>query len=268
MMNRFAGAALAAVVALPLQAQNRADFQWSKALSAGSTVSIHNINGDVKIVPSSSGKVEILGYKRGSGRNLDRLKVDVVESSRGINVCVLMADTDSECDEDGMHTNSRGRRWGRDDDWNDAEIRLEIAVPTNLTVRPSTVSGDIEVTGMHGEIRANTVSGDVHLDRLHASSVNVNTVSGDIDVRVDELTGRGDFSFHSVSGDIELDVPRDFGAELSMSTVSGDIDSDFPITLGGNNRMSRRGITARIGAGGRRLDVSTVSGDLKLRQSK
>lgn len=257
-----------ALVAAPvaLSAQRAADFNWSKALANGSTVSIHNINGDIKVVPSTNGKVEILGYKRGGSRAVDHLKVDVVESSRGIDVCVIMDDADVSCDEDGMHGNSR-RGWGNNRDWNDAEMRLEVAVPTSVVVRPRTVSGNIDVTGAHGEISANSVSGDVTLDRLHATSVSVQTVSGDIDVGIDELTGNGDFRFHSVSGDIQLNVPRTFGAELSMTTVSGDIDSDFPITVG-NGRMSRRSVNARIGAGGRRLDVSTVSGDLKIRSPK
>ena len=255
-----------ALVAAPLALNaQRADFNWSKALASGSTVSIHNINGDIKVVPSTNGKVEILGYKRGDSRAADHLKVDVVESSRGINVCVIMDDGDSSCDEDGMHNNSYRHSGGHY--WDDAEMRLEVAVPTNAIVRPSTVSGNIDLTGAHGDISANSVSGDITLDRLHATSVRVNTVSGDIDVGVDELTGTGDFNFHSVSGDIQLNVPRAFGAELSMSTVSGNIDSDFPITLG-NGRMSRRRVNARIGAGGRRLDVSTVSGDLKIRSAK
>ena len=141
-------------------------------------------------------------------------------------------------------------------------------MPANLMVSAGSVSGDVSIDGAHGDVSASAVSGDVHLDHLHATSVRANTVSGEIDVRVDELTGRGDFTFHSVSGDIRLEVPKGFGADLSMTTVSGDIDSDFPITLGGSNRWSRRRVDARIGDGGRRLDVSTVSGDLRLRMAK
>ena len=268
MIRSLSATAMLVTLALPAAAQNRAaDFSWSKPLAAGGTVSIHNINGDIKVVPSTSGKVEVLGFKRGSGRGLDNMKVDVVESSRGVNICVIRTDLDSYCDEEGMHQNDRRSRWSRDDDWGNGRVNLEIAVPTNLVVRPSTVSGDIDVTGAHGDISANSVSGEIILDKLLASSVRANSVSGSITVRIDRLTGAGDFSFHSVSGDVLLELPRDFGADLSMSTVSGDVDSDFPITLG-NGRMSRRSLNARIGAGGRRLDVSTVSGDLKLRMNK
>jgi len=252
------------VAAMPLAAQRRADFQWANALAAGSTVSVRNISGDVKVTASTTGRVEVLGFKHGSGSGLDRVKANVEQTSRGIVVCVLYDDNDS-CD-NGGHSNNRGR-WNRDDNCCNASIDLEVAVPTNLVVDAGSVSGDVEVSGAHGDVSASSVSGNVVLDHLHANSINANSVSGDVDVKVDELTGRGDFTFHSVSGDVTLEVPRDFGAELSMTTVSGDIDSDFPITLG-NGRMNRRSMNARIGAGGRRLDVSTVSGDLRLKVTR
>jgi DUF4097 and DUF4098 domain-containing protein YvlB len=106
------------------------------------------------------------------------------------------------------------------------------------------------------------VSGDVRLERVRASSVEVRTVSGEITTSIEALTGSGPLSFKTVSGDVRLEVPRNFDADLSMSTVSGDLDSDFQMTLGGG--MSRRRIEARIGGGGRRLELSTVSGDVRL----
>ena len=251
---------ITATLAAPALAQ-RGDFHWEKALSAGSQVSIHNINGDIKVVPSTSGKVEVIGTKRGNSRNFDRIKAEVQETSRGVSICVLRDDEDDYCDDRGIHSHSHVGR-----DWDRVSMNFEVAVPPNLMVSAGTVSGDIEMTGAHGDVTASSVSGDLRLDRLHASAVRANTVSGDIDVHVEELTGDGDFKFNSVSGGVTLEVPRNFGADLSMSTVSGDVNSDFPITLG-NCRMSRRSLNARIGGGGRRLDVSTVSGDLKLRMA-
>ena len=55
--------------------------------------------------------------------------------------------------------------------------------------------------------------------------------------------------------------------DLSMTTVSGGINSDYALTLG-NGRVNRRNIEARIGSGGRRLDLTTVSGDVKLRANR
>jgi DUF4097 and DUF4098 domain-containing protein YvlB len=113
-------------------------------------------------------------------------------------------------------------------------------------------------------VSANSVSGDIVLNHLRARSVTAHTVSGDVEVMVDEFTGSGDLSFHTVSGDVTLELPRQFDADVSMTTVSGAMDSDYPITLG-NGRTSRRSINARIGNGGRRLELKTVSGDVKLK---
>ena len=89
------------------------------------------------------------------------------------------------------------------------------------------------------------------------------SVSGDIFVQIDVLTGRGDLSFKTVSGDVTLELPKNLDADVSMSTVSGQMDSDYPLTL--NGRMNRRSIQARIGNGGRNLDIGTVSGNVRLR---
>jgi len=249
--------------ATPAAAQNRGDYHYEKALAAGSEVSIHNINGDIKVTPSTTGRVEVVGTKFGDDRDRNYIKADVRETSRGITICVLDDNSDSYCDDEGVHMHSRGNR-----DWDHGGMNLTVAVPANLVVSAGSVSGDVDVNGAHGDVSASSVSGDVRLDHLHATAVRAHSVSGDVDVRIDDLTGRGDLSFKSVSGNITLDVPQNFAADLSMSTVSGDINSDFPITLGGNNRMSRRRLEARIGAGGRRLDVSTVSGDLRIRSAK
>ena len=263
MTRRFASVALLSVLASAASAQARNDFRWEKALPAGNEVSINNINGDITVIPSSNGRVEVVGVKRGTG-NFDRIKAEVQQTSRGVIVCVL-PNEDSYCDDRGMHSESRNRRG--DNDWNDVRMDLEISVPTNLTVSANAVSGNISITGATGDIRANSVSGDVKLDRLRASSVYANSVSGDVEVSIQEFTGRGDLTFHSVSGDITLDLPRQLDADLSMSTVSGGINSDYAMTIG-DGRMDRRSLRATIGRGGRRLDFSTVSGSVKLRAAR
>ena len=264
MLRRLIPASLVtmAVAAAPAFAQAD-NFRWSGTAAAGSEVSVSNVNGNVTITPSTTGKVEVLGAKRGSGTSLSHIRADVQQTSRGIVVCVLYNES-SYCDDNGSHSNDRGSR-NRDDDWGNARIDLEVAVPTNLQVSANSVSGNVSVTGAQGDVRANTVSGDVILDKLHASSIKANTVSGDLEVRVDELLGRGDFSFNTVSGDLTLMVPRTFDADLSMSSVSGDVNSDFALTVSSTNRMRRGSVEARIGNGGRRLDVHTVSGNLRLR---
>lgn len=265
-MRRLLSVALVAALAAPALAQQRqSDFRWQGVVAAGGEVSLNNITGDVSVVPSTTGRVEVVGIKEGNSAYFDRIRVDVQPTPRGITVCVLLDTDDSYCDERGYHSNGRHRDRDYDRGVRNLAIRLEVAVPANLMVSASSISGDVFVSGAEGDVRANSVSGDVRLERLRASSVSANSVSGDIHVRIDQFTGRGDLQFNTVSGDVVLEVPKQFDADLSMTTLSGKVDSDFQLVVSGNSRWGRRGVDGRIGNGGRRLDLNTVSGDLRIR---
>ena len=241
------------------RSQNRdGDFRWERRLGSGQVVHARNINGDISVTPSSSGRVEIVGIRRGSSRSADRLNAAVSETSDGIIVCIIRVDSDDECDGNGQH-----RRGNDDDDWGRGSMNLEIRLPSNVEIDASSVSGNVEVTGAQGDVRAGSVSGDIRLDGLRATSIEARTVSGEITAAVESLTGSGPLSFKSVSGDVKLDLPRNLDADLSMSSVSGQLDSEFQMTLGG--RTSRRRIEARIGRGGRELSLTTVSGDVRIK---
>ena len=260
------------LIAAPLAAQQTTaqttpDFRWEKALAAGSSVSLHNISGNVDVTPSTSGKVEVVGVRRGRGRYADEMTLEVVEHTRGITVCAMDKSRDMTCDEDGLrtHDDRRGRRY-RDDDWDRGEINIVVKLPKGMRVSAGSVSGDVSVTGAEGIVRGSSVSGNVELRNLRASSVRATSVSGDVDVAVDAFTGDGDLHFTSVSGNVTVVLPNNLDADVSMRSVSGQLDSEFPLTL--NGRMNRRSLEARIGKGGRALEVTTVSGDVRLRSIK
>ena len=240
------------------------DFHWEKQLGADKVVTLHNLSGRVTVTPSTSGKVEIIGTRRGRGRGDDDVTIEVYEYDRGITACSMYKYADMECDEDGFRMHRSGRR-GRDYD-DDASIDMEVKVPKGMRVSANSVSGDVRVVGMEGVVRAGSVSGEVRMEALKASSVRASSVSGDVTVFIDNLTGDGMLNFSSVSGNVTAELPRNLDADISMRSVSGSLDSDFPLTL--NGRMSRSSISARIGKGGRELEVHTVSGDVRLRMGK
>jgi len=238
---RTMSVAIGLVTAATAARAQTGDFRWEKQLAAGSEVAIRNISGDIKVRPSTSGKVEVVGIKKGNSRYFDQVKAEVQETSRGVVICVLYEDADSHCDDNGFHTRSRGRR-----SWNDADMLLEVAVPSNVNVSASSVSGDVTINGAQGDLSVSTVSGDVKIDHAKVQRFDASSVSGDIELQIDAFIGRGDMSFHTVSGDITADLPKAFDADLTLSTVSGDLNSDYALTLDG--RMSRRNVRARIGA--------------------
>jgi DUF4097 and DUF4098 domain-containing protein YvlB len=71
-------------------------------------------------------------------------------------------------------------------------------------------------------------------------------------------------TFHTVNGSIILDLPTALSADVRASTVNGEISTDFPLNVTG--RISRRSVTGTIGSGGRRLDLETVNGTVRLQR--
>jgi hypothetical protein len=258
---------MALLLAAPLMAQERqSDFRWEKALPAGSAVGAHNINGNVTVTPSTSGKVEVVGIKHGRSRYLDEVTLEVVETPRGIMICSMFRTADMECDEDGLRVHGRRGYRGGDRDYDDVSIDIEVKVPKTMVVDARSVSGNVSVVGAEGNVRAGSVSGDVRMQALRASSVRATSVSGDVTVAVEALTGDGPLHFSSVSGNVTAELPKGIDADVTMRTVSGNLDSDFPLTL--NGRVSRSSLEARIRRGGRELEVRTVSGNVRLRSTK
>ena len=244
--------------ALAQERTGAGDFRWAKQLPAGQWVRIHNISGDVKVTAVDGDRVEVVGRRRGSSSfDDDNVRVDVHEARDGVTICALYGE-DSWCDESGSHSESRGE--GRRQR---GSIDFEVRLPRRLKLSANSVSGDVEASGVGDEVRVASVSGNVRLDGVRAPAVRATSVSGDVDVRIDALTGQGDLRFTSVSGDVSLQLPRALDADFTMKTVSGELDSDFPLTLQGG--MSRRALSGRIGRGGRELYLTTVSGDVTLR---
>jgi DUF4097 and DUF4098 domain-containing protein YvlB len=261
---RFRLAPLVLLAAGASLSAQQPDFRWEKAIPNGSLVSVHNLNGNVTITTSTSGKVEVVGKKHGNRRNFEDVTIEVVEHAGGITVCPMFRNADMECGERGFRMHS-GRRH-RDDDWNDLQIDIEVKVPKSLEVSANSVSGNVDVVGAEGDVRAGSVSGDVRMVNLRATSVKASSVSGNVDVSIDALTGPGSLKFTSVSGNVTAELPKVLDADVTMRSVSGNLDSDFALTL--NGRMSRHSLEARIGKGGRELEVHTVSGNVRLRATK
>ena len=262
-LHRLAALALLGVPATAAIAQVNAsrtpDIHLTKTVAAGGTVNIQNLSGDVRVVAGTGSTVEINGYKHGNHRFFDDVTIEVVESGNGITICSMFKDADMECTDRGLRVHDGDRD-------HDLDIDIEVTVPKSVLVDAHSVSGDVNVSGAEGVVKAGSVSGDVEMTHLRASSVSASSVSGDIEVGIDAFTGDGDMSFKSVSGDVTVTLPAGTDADVTMRSVSGDLDTDFPLTL--NGRMDRHSLEARIGKGGRQLEVATVSGDVKLRSTR
>lgn len=131
-------------------------------------------------------------------------------------------------------------------------------------VRMETVSGRMNLRGKAPDsLRAESVSGDIalQLDSI-SGSLDAETVSGDLRIGTAALAGR--IQLESMSGSVELSLPRDSSARLHASSFSGSIESDA-----GEVDRRRYGPGASLehvlGNGDADVSVETFSGRIRIR---
>ena len=145
---------------------------------------------------------------------------------------------------------------------NDVRVRFVVRVPAGVRFAGRTVNGEIDAQGLNGPVVLATVNGSTTFST--SSYGEASTVNGSIRGTLGAAGWSDPLAFHTVNGSITLDLPADLNADVRASTVNGEISTDFPLTVTG--RVSRRHVTGTIGAGGRRLDLETVNGSVRLRR--
>lgn len=138
----------------------------------------------------------------------------------------------------------------------DIELRNGSAGPLSA----QSVNGDMKLSGVTGRIELRTISGDIAIREARAVSLNLETTNGDIDVRGDLAAG-AEQRLNSVNGDITLRLPADSNLRLEADTLSGDLKTTFTLR---NAVRERRTLSGDIGAGGATLNITTVSGDVRV----
>lgn len=128
------------------------------------------------------------------------------------------------------------------------------------TVIAETASGDIDLTGRFASVKCSAASGDLNLTG-HAQEIKCSSASGDVEADLFEVPQSLDVS--SKSGDCEIYIPGGEGFTLQFSTVSGEVDTDFQL-VGPIGKTSGEAIY--LDGGGRLFHISSISGDIELRQ--
>ena len=108
-------------------------------------------------------------------------------------------------------------------------VDITIQVPRKANLNVSTVnSGNIEVTGVEGEIEAENVNGRVTLIDIAGSAV-ASTHNGNLKVTFTRITPGTPMSFASFNGDVDVTFPAVLDADVMFQSERGEVYSDFPV---------------------------------------
>jgi DUF4097 and DUF4098 domain-containing protein YvlB len=204
------------------------DTEISTQVASGEQ-NISNIRGPVK-VDSASGSIKVNGVERQTTLN------------------TLSGSIDAQNIGDDLRASSASGS--------------VIASKIKGDVRISALSGETQIIGPGGRVDADTASGSVEVQGA-TRDVKAHAVSGTVNVQGNP----GDTSYwdlKTTSGVVHLGVPTDANFRLSAEAVSGQIKTDVPIVI---EEQGKHSLRARMGNGGGRVEVHTISGEIRVSAS-
>jgi hypothetical protein len=223
---------------------------------------LSNISGNVRVTGDGGSEIRVEATKRVRHRDADEarrllqdLRVDITNVGGRVEVRTTYP-----------------RRTGGDRDRRiSASVDYEVSVPAGAAVAVKTISGDVSVTRVNGEVRAEAVSGDVSVSATPNVAV-AKTVSGNVTARdvgaatnvslssvsgtvvATEVKARS-LECGSVSGDVQLSSLR--VERLQVKSVSGNIEFQAVLARGGRYDLTSHSGDVRVILGSTRVSSST-----------
>jgi DUF4097 and DUF4098 domain-containing protein YvlB len=139
-------------------------------------------------------------------------------------------------------------------------VDYTVTAPAGTTVFAHSVSGDVRVSNIKGEVRADTVSGDVTATNTPGATL-VKTVSGD--ATVSGVSNGNELRVSSISGDVTVNGAK--ARAIDADSISGDVH----MTSVACDRASAKSISGDITFGGGlvkagRYEFKSQSGNIQL----
>lgn len=224
---------------------------FSYKLNDGGRFSISNVNGSVVVTGGSGDSVEIVATKKADNqKDLDKIEIEITHSADEIVVETELGDSG--------HWYSHGS--------NSGSVKYEVIVPTGTRLDSvDTVNGNVNISGVSGEVVAESVNGDLEISDL-AGDVGLSTVNGSIDAGFTRLEDEQRVKVETVNGRVTINLPEDADVEISADTLNGGINArDFGLET--EKGFVGSDLNGNIGSGSARLNIDTVNGGIKIRKN-
>lgn len=131
-------------------------------------------------------------------------------------------------------------------------------------VNADCISGDIDVQNATGTVSVGSTSGTVRVTNAEGD-VSVGSTSGNVYV-TQEQEMISAIHVNVISGDVQVKLNPHAAFDINSESTSGDFSTNFDVTVSGNvsDRVIGEDFSGKVNGGGALIDISTVSGDIRV----
>lgn len=242
-------------------------FSQAYRVTGDGMLDLQNVSGDVRVTSARGNEIRIAATKRVRTRDdsqtrrlLSELRIDVSHVGNRVEVRTL-------------YPRTQGRNTS-------LSVDYVITVPVNALVNVKTISGDVSVAEVKGEVRAETVSGSVDVAAT-PNLASAKTISGD--VRARGITTGGTLTLGTVSGSViasaleartieagtisgNVQLTNVRADRVQAKSMSGDIEFESRLSKGGRYEFNAHSGNVRVmltQPSGFELDASSFSGSIR-----
>ena len=286
MRTTLAIAALALLASLPAIAQD-SDHSWSKTypVTGKPALILETADAGVTIHPCGDCH-QIRIHVEVVGRTLSDYRLE--EGQSGDEVHFLF----KELPHLGVHIV-----------WHREQTQVTIETPAQLTLQARTSDGNVDLTGLQGDLGLTSGDGNLTLDHVSGAlrikagdgQVRITDAEGALEARTSDGNLSVDGLFHSLAlhtsdgtldlnlrqgtklteassiqssdGSVTLHVPQGFAADLDVHTSDGRVDCALPLTIDHyQSGGSGHGLHGKLNGGGAPLTIHTSDGNVRIVQ--
>ncbi len=237
------------------------DFTWwwdktkeeitthEQTLTPGSTISVHNKKGDIKITTWNKNKIVIEATKIGTDEQINLTKVETLYTKHGASIKTIPLKVDRQC-----------------------VVDYSLIIPNSaILTMVETEKGSISIKNVSTATRAHAHYGAINLDSV-TNSVQVSTKQGGITIQNKGLKATDKIIALAEQGSIKLELPTHTNATLYAKTDRGTVTSEQAITLEPRTLRIcqaglaelKRDVRGTLGHGGAIIKLQTSRGNVRI----
>jgi hypothetical protein len=211
-----------------LQRTEREELRQTYQLSPGARVELSNINGSIDVDTVEGTAAELRITSYSRDANPRKLNVAQTASS-------LVVGGDAR------------RTGGGGMNFDDTSYRVALKLPRRV---------ELTVNGASGSVRVAQATGSAEVSR----------VSGSVTLKLAKL-GAGGVRVETVSGKVSLQFMEDVNADLQTTGIKGKVYVELS-NVSVQGEMNRADFRARVGTGGVPINISDVTGSVRLARGR